>query len=104
NFSGRYWGCLRLCQDVLEEELRACNWFNEKKDPDAVKRRITGRVKEPARIIEKLHNRNVTTYEELEEQIHDIVGTRVVLDTLDKGKQFAIQLENYIGWEKKQSE
>lgn len=99
NPTSKYWHCVRECTHVLRSELRDLGLHEGEDD---VRARVSGRVKSMDRVLEKLDRDGpikVSTLDELEIEVDDIVGARVVLDYINHAEQMATRLEQLERWE-----
>ena len=99
NPASKYFHCTRECEHVLLQELRDFGWYEGE---DEIRAKVNGRVKSSELILEKLDRNGaikVSTLPEIENEISDIVGARVILDYLDHAERMASRLENLEKWD-----
>jgi len=83
--------------EELANHIVACGYVS----PIQVDTRISGRIKEIPRIVEKVgrvEGHSVNTLEELEELITDIVGVRVTVDYLNQAQRIKDWVVNHNKW------
>jgi len=87
----------------LRNHVIACKHVS----PEQEETRVSGRIKTIPRIVEKVDRsgrRLVSTIDELEEIVTDIVGVRVTVDYLRQSREIQDFVINYSGWEAKKSD
>ena len=97
--ASKYWNCLEQCLLILRQEVERLSLYPDEED---LKSRLSGRIKNPDDIISKLDRmevKQVRTLEDIEKEINDIVGVRVVLNHLRDAGFIAKSLISYPGWE-----
>jgi ppGpp synthetase/RelA/SpoT-type nucleotidyltranferase len=97
--ASKYWNCMEQCLLTLRQELEHLDLYPEEED---LRSRLSGRIKNPIDTISKLDRKGVKkaqTLEEIEDEIHDIVGVRVVLNHLEHAELMAKSLIDFPSWE-----
>lgn len=99
NFSSIYYECARECKHAILQELMATGRYLEEEE---AKRRVTSRVKPPDRTFGKAEiksSEEITSIDDLQQLLVDIVGAKAVLDDLKEAENMVGALLDSDRWE-----